>query len=129
MLQTEMPLAGMRCLVLDNEYLIALDIQIVLEAAGAAAVVCAANATDALAALDDDVGFDCAVLDLKLSDAAHTGVTVAGALSQRRIPFVFVTGITADDARFRTYPGVPVVEKPYQANQLLAAIGRALAVA
>ena len=129
MSQTEMSLAGMRCLVLDDEYLIALDIQTILEAAGAAAVICAANAVDALAAISDGVAFDLAVLDLKLGGAAQTSATVAEALAKHAIPFVFLTGIAADDTRFLSYPGAPVVEKPYQAELLLGAVFKALTAA
>ena len=45
------PLAGKRCLVLDDEFLIALDIQQVLEQAGAGEVVCAGNVAEALTAM------------------------------------------------------------------------------
>ena len=37
---SDLILAGKRCLVLDDEFLIALDIQEILEAAGVAQVVC-----------------------------------------------------------------------------------------
>src|SRR6185312_2761502 len=87
------PLTGRRCLVLDDEFLIALDIQQALEQAGAAEVVCCGNAAEALAA--------------------------AGT------PFVFLTGLRGDSAEARVFRDAPVVEKPYDARALLAAIGQA----
>ena len=42
-------LIGKRCLVLDDEFLIALDIQQTLEFAGAAHVACVATVAEALA--------------------------------------------------------------------------------
>ena len=46
------PLAGMRCLVLDDEFLIALDVQQVLETAGLAMVDGARTSAAVLAAAD-----------------------------------------------------------------------------
>jgi len=51
MAQSEAMLAGKRCLVLDDELLIVIDIQQILEAAGAANVICFGTAEDVLAAL------------------------------------------------------------------------------
>ena len=61
-------LTGKRCLVLDDEFLIALDIQQTLELAGAASVACVATVTEALALLEGSPDFDIAVLDIKLSE-------------------------------------------------------------
>ena len=74
------PLAGLRCLVLDDELLIALDIQQILEAAGAAQVLCAGNAADAMAALRGGQVFDLAVLDVILGGAGANSNAVASML-------------------------------------------------
>lgn len=119
-------IAGAHCLVLDDEFLIALDIQQILEAAGAASAICVANAEDALATLHGERAFDLAVLDLKLGGSAHS-LTVAAALAARGTPFIFLTGMSCDDALLRGFPDVPVVEKPYHASSLLEAVRRAFA--
>jgi CheY-like chemotaxis protein len=124
---SEKPLAGKRCLVLDDEWLIALDIQAILETAGAM-VVCAGNVGEALALLQQQPAFDLAVLDVLLGRPIGTSLSVAHMLFDQRVPFVFLTGMQGEDfAHAAQFPGAPVVEKPYQAKVLLDAIARALA--
>ena len=120
-------LAGKRCLVLDDEFLIALDIQQILETAGAKTVICASNAEDAMAAIRNGPRFDLAVLDVVLSGATRTSVTVAAALISQNTPFVFLTGMRGEDVHTREFPKAPVVDKPYQPPLLLEAVLRALA--
>jgi len=119
-------LMGKRCLVLDDEFLIALDIQQTLELAGAAHVACVATASEALALLRGSPDFDLAVLDVKLSGSDRNSLGVAALLSAKRMPFVFLTGMRVDDVHARQFPKVPVIEKPYDAAALLEAVHRAL---
>ena len=60
-------LSGKRCLVLDDEFLIALDIQQTLELAGAAYVAAVATVPEALRLPRSKPDFNLAVLDVKLS--------------------------------------------------------------
>lgn len=124
---TRSVLAGLRCLVLDDEFLIALDIQQILEHAGALHVACAANVSEAIALLDRDQEFDLAVLDVKLSGPDRNSLGVAALLAQKKIPFVFLTGMRVDDVQVKQFPQAPVIEKPYDASTLLDATRRALA--
>jgi len=123
----EPPIAGKHCLVLDDEFLIALDIQQILEAAGAASVKCFSTSADCLAALEAGGKFDLAVLDFKLGDGARNSFSVATLLTRQATPFVFVTGMTQKDVCSAEFPDAPVVAKPYEALRLLNAIMRALA--
>lgn len=125
MSQSDVVLNGKRCLVLDDEFLIALDIQQILEAAGAGDVVCAGNVTDALAAIER-APFDIAVLDLKLSGTPPTSLVVADALAKRGTPIVFLTGVRGDDVHTARFPHAPVVSKPYETALLIQAVARAL---
>lgn len=122
----EPSIAGKHCLVLDDEFLIALDIQQILEAAGAASVKCFGTSGECLAALEAGEKFDVAVLDFKLGDGAGNSFSVADLLNRQGTPFVFVTGMTQKDVRSAEFPDAPLVEKPYEAPLLLDAVMRAL---
>jgi CheY-like chemotaxis protein len=120
-------LAGKRCLVLDDELLIALDVQQILEAAGAASVTCTVDAADALTALRGGPKFDIAVLDVVLGGTMRNSLVVAAVLLEQKTPFVFITGMEVEDLQHTTqFPDAPVVEKPYPADLLLEALLRAL---
>lgn len=124
MISTKLSMAGKRFLVLDDEFLIALDIQQVLESAGAASVISTSNADDALKAIQTAPAFDLGVLDFRLS-RTDSSVNVAAALTAAGTPFVFLTGLRSDD-QMKKFPKAPVVEKPYDAKLLIDAIVRAL---
>ena len=117
-------LDGLRCLVLDDELWIALDIEHILKTAGAADVTCVANLADAAAALQNDVPFAVAVIDIDLGGS--DSMTLLSALQERGVPFIFLTGMGHDDPRARLYPDAPVVDKPYRVDALLVALRRAL---
>ena len=126
MAQSETMLAGKRCLVLDDELLIAVDIQQILEAAGAS-VVCVGSAEDALAALRSGPRFDIAVLDIVLGGAANNSLRVVAALAAQNTPFMFLTGMRGVDVHSAAFPKAVVVEKPYQPPLLIDAVMRAMA--
>ena len=119
-------LAGKRCLVLDDEFLIALDIQQILELAGAEHVASVASASEAIELLRREPKFDLAVLDVKLGDAEGNSLDVAAMLAKAGTPFVFLTGMRVDNVHAKKFPQAPVVEKPYDALTLLDAAQRAL---
>ena len=119
-------LSGKRCFVLDDEFLIALDIQQILERAGAMHVTSVASAAEALARLGSEPKFDLAVLDVKLGATERNGLDVAAFLQTQAVPFVFLTGMRADDVHAKKFPNVPVIEKPYDAATLLRAVHHAI---
>jgi CheY-like chemotaxis protein len=118
-------LSGKRCLVIDDEFLIALDIQQTLESAGAR-VTCIGDADEALAALTGGTQFDVAVLDLKLSGFSRDSTSVAALLTERGVPFDFLTALRAGNELAQNFPHAPRVEKPYQVALLMDALRRAL---
>ncbi len=120
-------LSGRRCFVLDDEFLIALDIQQILENAGAAHVACAAAVPEAIALLRAEPSFDVAVLDVKLSGPDRNSLGVASLLAENGTPFIFLTGMRVDDVHAKQFPQAPVIEKPYDTAVLLDAVRRALA--
>jgi len=119
-------LNGKRCFVLDDEFLIALDIQQILERAGAAHVASVASAAEAIEILDREPKFDLAVLDVKLGSVERNSLNVAALLQAQDVPFVFLTGMRADDVHAKNFPNAPVIEKPYDAATLLRAVQHAL---
>ena len=119
-------LSGKRCLVLDDEFLIALDIQQTLELAGAAYVAAVATVPEALRLLRSKPDFNLAVLDVKLSGRDPNSLGVAALLAAKGTPFIFLTGMRVDDVHSRQFPHAPVIEKPYDATTLLNAVRRAL---
>jgi DNA-binding NtrC family response regulator len=119
-------LAGKRCLVLDDEFLIALDIQQILELAGAKHVASVASASEAIELLRREPKFDLAVLDVKLGGAEGHSLGVAAMLAKAGTPVVFLTGMRVDNVHAKKFPQAPVVEKPYDALTLLDGAQRAL---
>ena len=119
-------LTGKRCLVLDDEFLIALDIQQILELAGAKHVASVATASEAIALVRREAKFDLAVLDVKLGGSEDNSLGVASELAKTGTPFVFLTGMRVDNVHARKFPQAPVIEKPYDTMALLDAVQRAL---
>jgi CheY-like chemotaxis protein len=119
-------IAGKHCLVIDDEFLIALDLQQTLASAGAI-VTCIGDGEAALAALGGGMRFDLAVLDIKLSAGTHDSRSVAAALTTQGTPFVFLTGMRADNEMAKAFPHAPLVEKPYRVEVLMEALRKALA--
>ena len=113
-------LTGRRILVVEDEALLALDLQQLLDQHGASVVGPALSVSQALEVISEN-HIDCALLDVKLGD--ETADAVAVALEQRAIPTVFVTGC-GDGNLPPGFEARPVVEKPYIEEQLLALIGR-----
>jgi PAS domain S-box-containing protein len=103
-----------RVLLVEDEALVAMMIQECLTEYGHSVVGPISRAADALAAAKQGE-FDAAILDINLSDGM--AYPVAEILSQRGVPFAFVTGYEADtvDERFSK---VPVLQKPIERQML-----------
>jgi CheY-like chemotaxis protein len=117
-------LNGKRILVVEDEFLILLDIRHILERAGATSIVTASGVADALAAIDSGAAIDAAVLDLRLDRDSST--PIAERLLVKRVPFVFLTGAPSEASQAQQFADVPVVGKPFDSAALLAALSRAL---
>ena len=113
-------LAGMKILVVEDEYFIADDVRRCLAEAGATVIGPKPNlakATEAIAA----GGFDCVVLDLNLD--GESGIPLADRLAELQIPFVIATGYDspAIPERLRS---VERCEKPFDPPALVRILDR-----
>ena len=113
-------MAASRILVVEDEFLIALDIAGVLERAGLTVIGPAANVADALDAIARET-VEGALLDAHLG--GEPASRIADALGARGIPFAFVSGSGRDHLP-APHRNVPLVKKPFTGNDLRAAVAR-----
>ena len=116
-------LDGAEVLVVEDEFLILLDLQHVLESAGAA-ITTAASLAEALAAAERR--YDVAVLDVRLPDGEV--YPAARRLAERDVPIVFHSGHAHNDNVAEAFPSAVALEKPAREQVLIAAVERQIAV-
>jgi len=102
-------LSGERVLIAEDEYIIALELQSIVEQLGAVAVGPAASVDEALS-LAAEANISCAILDARL--LRRSVEPVARCLAARGIPFLFYTGQSNRDPAFAACPDAPVLAKP-----------------
>ena len=122
-------LAGMRVLVMEDEILIAMDVEQLCRDHGAAEVVLVhALNKDGLEGAPErplEAGIDAAILDVEL--AGDSTLPFAEKLVAASVPFVFATGHTEAVELFDAFPGVAVIGKPYGEHALIEALVLAIA--
>ncbi|GGE20174.1 response regulator [Aureimonas endophytica] len=118
-----MPLQGKRVLIVEDEMLVAMNLEDTLTDLGLHVAGTAMQLGPALE-LARDSAIDVAVLDINL----HGGRSypVADILLQRGVPFVFATGYGHTEGE-TAYERIPVVTKPYRTIDLETALIAALA--
>ena len=119
-------LAGTRVLVADDEAVIALELEYLLDRAGAKVVGPAFNVEEALE-LAADPDLSAAVLDVRLG--RESVGPVARALAVAGVPFLFFSGQTESDDVRREWPGRAFIQKPAPSEALLEAVRRLVAPA
>lgn len=117
-----MDLVGRIILVAEDEFLIALDLEVLLQEAGAR-VRLAATVGEAVAAARN--GIDAALLDVSLADGEV--FPAADLLTERGLPIVFHSGHAATDELLERYPQAHALPKPAHERVLLATLSEALA--
>ena len=111
-------LEGVKVLVVEDEYLVAILIEEILESAGCIVMGPIPRVPEALDAINHD-DCDAAVLDVNL--AGERIDPVADVLCERNVPFMFVTGYGAN-ALPREYAERPHICKPFRMAELLGAL-------
>jgi DNA-binding response OmpR family regulator len=115
---------GRHVLIVEDEALIALELESTLKDAGYEIVGPVGTTSAALVSLADHQSLAGAVLDINLGD--EDSFPVANALSDAHIPFLFLTGHSNAVLPAR-HEKRPVVRKPYLAASLLATLAATLA--
>jgi len=111
-------------LVIEDQYLIALDLEGHLQGLGFGAVRLTGSAVEAMAVAQAEP-VAVALLDLGLTEPGESEA-LARWLTGRGIPFVIVTGFADTFDHGHPLHGVPVVRKPFGIGQLEAAIAAVL---
>jgi two-component SAPR family response regulator len=96
-------------LIVEDQSLIALNIEDIAKRIGGCVVGCAAQLSDALT-LVETASWDAALLDLRLAGGEMV-YPVAERLQAKAVPFAFVTGWDGDIDR--RYSDAPVLRKPF----------------
>ena len=114
------PANPMRILIVEDETLLAMELEELLQGAGYSVIGPFADLAQATRAAHDEA-IDIAVLDINLN--GEMVYPLADDLSARGIPFVFTTGYNASNLpeRFR---GAPRVAKPYDLGALTRELER-----
>ena len=116
------PSAGRRVLVVEDEPLIASQIESILFNAGLDVIGPAGNVRQALALMEHQ-GCDAAVLDVSLGD--ETSAPIARGLIRSGIPFVVVSGYNQAQLP-QIFQTAPLISKPLRAAVLKAEVERCL---
>lgn len=112
-------LDGLKILVLEDELLIAMDVEQLCLDHGASGVI-VARRVDETPYVDD---FHAAVVDVLL-DGVST-LDFADRLREAGKPFIFASGYTENAELAKRFPGVAMVGKPYSGNDLIEAVAEA----
>lgn len=118
-----MGLEGLRVLVVEDEILVGMAVEDMLRDLGCTLAASAVSLSEAFEKVQTG-GFDIALLDVDLQ--GQKVFPLAEILLARRIPFAFASGYGAAGVP-EAFRNLPVVSKPFQIEQLSAALSSALA--
>jgi DNA-binding response OmpR family regulator len=112
----------MRILILEDEPIIAIDLEEIVSSAGCGAE-CTVATTVQAGVRSVEKGIDFAILDIHLGYHGKTSFPVASMLQARGIPFCFVS--SSDKAMPYRYGDVPFVAKPFHPQEIAGILPRA----
>ena len=119
--QAQAPAHDLNILLVEDQVLIAMDVEAMLGDLGYDNVSAARASGEALSMIERAAP-DLAVLDVNLG--RDTSFPVAEELIRRKIPFIFATGYGDSSIIPSVFEKIPVVQKPYEAEMILAALSR-----
>lgn len=114
---TEKPLAGKTVFVLEDEPLIAIDIEHMLYDAGASNVNICLNMIDC--SIEQLNGASAAILDLNIR--GNSSIPIAIELQKINIPTIFITG-NLENTQNSTLNDIPCLIKPFKNDDLVACL-------
>ena len=117
-------LAGLRVLVIEDEFLLAMELESLLQQRGNLVLGPVSSVGQALAMLDGEEP-DVALLDVNLKGERAT--PVAAALQARGVPFVLITGYSTAQLSEPELRAAPRIDKPVNCRSLKRAVTTALA--
>jgi CheY-like chemotaxis protein len=117
-------LSALRILIVEDEALVALEVESILSLAGHQPVAVADDLPSALAAVDE-AWPDLALVDIQLAGGA-SGLEVAAALKAKGIPTLFATGNCPSEPRDDLAIGC--LHKPFSDRSLMGAVEAVAAI-
>jgi DNA-binding response OmpR family regulator len=118
------PLSGVTVLIVEDDLMLAMDLEATLVGAGAVIVDVCHTLNSAIARADAD-DFAVAVLDFSLGSDSVT--PLARRLARRDAPFILHTGMHRGDPQLTEWSDYPIVEKPASPHLLVSTIRAVLA--
>ncbi len=115
--------AGRRILIVEDEYLVASHLEMVLEDLGFAVVRSVATIPEAIAAIADEAP-EAVILDANLDGISSA--PVAEELAARGVPFVVVTGYGDLELPSAALQSARRVHKPFTMGSLAVVLGEVL---
>jgi DNA-binding response OmpR family regulator len=108
----------MRILIIEDEPMLALDLQDFLEDAGFEVVGIASRLEKALSMIETTT-IDAAIVDANLAEVSSSPAAVA--LAERNTPFILLSGYSMIQ-QAGVFPPAPFIQKPCRPEQLIAAL-------
>jgi DNA-binding NtrC family response regulator len=118
--RSALSLRGARILVVEDDAILAMELGMILQDAGAEIAGPCRSVPDALAMIAQRNDIAAAVLDVRIGH--ETIAPVAHQLSRRGTPFVFYTGQIARDPTLAEWPNCKVISKPAAASAIVSAV-------
>ncbi len=116
-------LKGVRVLVVEDESLVAMQLEDMLDDLGCHVVGTAMRVSGAHRLIDSGIEIDVAILDVNIG--GETVYPVAERMREAGVPIVFATGYGRGGVEERWHD-CPILQKPYTIQQIEASIGSVL---